>query len=1391
MLKRFVTETLVLAALLLFVPGPGDARTPDDEPGVWIVELSDPPTTQFRGGTVQGLTSSGTGEVKAMAATSPLVTGEPKLRIQSPEVREYVAYLDERRANVLYQASGKLGRALQPRWVYRHALNGFAVELSAGEAARLRALPGVRSVTREVVQYLQTDAGPQWINAPEMWSGSTGAPNPNQGEGTVLGVIDSGVNWDSIFFDVSQPGVPPVTNPRPGFLGLCADGTLPDACNAKLIGIYDFTDEGSNGFDPDGHGSHVASTAVGLPLSFNLDFGSGNIPFSTSGVAPRASFIMYKACQAPDDGSGGFTCPGSATTAAIEQAITDGVDAVNFSIGGPPFDPWSLQGNQRAFLNMRIAGVVPVTSAGNDGPNEFTVGSPANVPWALSVANATHGRILANRLVDVTGGPFALGTLAGEGISQGTAGTRPIVHARDFGNALCGIGTAELAPDCAGNTGATNPFPPGTFNGEIVVCDRGVYGRVEKGKNLLLAGAGGMILANTDDQGESTAADEHCLPATHVGDTTGDRLRDWLASGSGHRGRLTGTARFVDPDRAGRLNSSSSRGPSFGAPDVMKPNVTAPGTNVLAAGTQINATGDGPGADAANQILFLTGTSMSSPHVAGATLLLRKAHPDWGVDQVISALETTAAPGIVTNGDGSTARVIDRGAGGIQVDQAARIGLYLATSEQAFLNANPALGGDPGALNLPGVFSDNCVGSCSFTRTVTALGNGSWAVTTEGELEISATPSSFTLNAGQTRQIQITIEPGTARIGDFGAGAVVLTPTSGDFSTQRLPVGAKVSAGVVPAPLAIQGDGNRGRDQITFPELIPIDELVIRTSPLVRPEQRAPRLARDSTNGDPFDGGSGVITELLEVPADALLLHAETFTSPANDIDLFVGRDLNGDGLASEDEQVCESRSGDDTELCDVNQPQAGTWWILVQNWEDSGQLGARDEAPFEFAVLSESTDPSLVSFGPGKHSGGPLTVPVYWDQPAMQRDERWLGVVAASTSPDELANIGSVAVSVTRTGVNAPAETALFNGQTQPVVVPGGTSHELLYFDVPPSVTRLDVDVQGTIGNVRIARRPFEELVASIPATPPAPAATLVQATESGNGWSAVIDGNVQAGRYFVVLENTDAVERRVEVTVTAQEGTAITARRGLWGPAARAISQGMDWQQGGGGRFGVWYTYDEDGAPTFYITDTVPVTSESSFFKAALFRATSDDQRLKLNSVGTAQVTAIGQDRFMFAWQLNGFHGAEMFRPVAGTSCPTVDGQVQPLLGHWFSPGVPSGGATLLITDGTEAWIRYYYDDSDTPRWVLADTPVADSGALGGGLEEVMEVLDFRGFCIYCDVAPVSNEVVGLLGRDFSAGPTVREVTDVVAGPPIDSSLTNDRPLSMISSPLSCPNS
>ncbi|MDT8410049.1 MAG: S8 family serine peptidase [Wenzhouxiangellaceae bacterium] len=1398
MKKTILFHLAAMTVLLAIVSTPGWSRpvdSRDGDPGIWLVELVDPPSVEFEGGTRMSLNAQGVRVAKAFEATAPAATGARRLDTRTAAVQRYVDYLDSQRSTVLAGASEELGITLKPRFVYRHLRNGFAARMSADQARRLASLPSVRSVTPDTMMYVQTDAGPQWLGAPRLWNGSTGAPNPNQGEGTVLGVIDTGVNWESLFFDLSQSSVP-VSNPRGRFFGLCNDASLDIPCTDKLIGVYDFTDEGTNGFDPDGHGTHTASTAVGLPLSFGLPFGSFNFNFQTSGVAPRASLISYKACQAPaDSGPGNFECPGSATSAALEQAIVDGVDAVNFSIGGPGFNPWSLGGNQRAFLNLRDAGIVPVTSAGNSGPVDGSVGSPANTPWVVAVANASHGRIAGSRLVETSGGAGPLAAMVGESDTVGTNTVRPIVHARDLGFALCGTGPAELGPSCSENSGASNPFPPGTFNGEIVVCDRGNYGRIEKGKNVQAAGAGGMILANTAEQGEATDADTHCLPATHVGADDGDRLRNWLATGSGHRGRLGGAERVVDPDRAGLINRSSSRGPASGSPDTMKPNVTAPGTRVLAASTQLDAAGTGPGADAALQVAFLSGTSMSSPHVAGAALLLRASHPEWGVDEIISALETTADASMVRQSDGAPARVIDRGAGGVQVDRAAQIGLYLPVSRAEFVNANPAVGGDPGKLNLPGVFSDGCEDVCSFTRTVRALGPGTWSVSTDGELAIEVSPASFSLQQGQQQQLQITIRAGATPFGRWGAGSIILDTPNPNFIRQRLPVGILVSGGSIPESRSFATETNRGRGSLELSNLLAVSELVIRTSALVRPEARTPMLQEDPTPFEAFDDEVGTSTELFEVDQGSILLFAQTFASSSQDVDLFVGRDDNGNGQADEFEERCSSRSFDDLEFCRIDEPEAGSWWVRVQNFADpdSSDSGTSDSAPFEFAVFAEQRDPSLVAFGPGIHPGGPLSIPVYWDQPAMLRNQRWVGAIGLASSPDFVANIGSVVVDITRTGRNAPADRALFNERAEPIVIAAGTEHRRLFIDVPPTAVSIEIDIAGDIDAASLGFLEFDALADSVPLTPPAPDAVLAASEARPGGRRLVFTAppgeRLDAGRYFVVLENNGSSETALSVTASVTEAERVEQQRGLWSAANRnpGIRQGLDWQVGGpGNSFALWYTFDEAGLPTYYITDSVQRPGDSSYFNAVLFRATSNNERQTLSVIGEVQITGIGDYEMMYAWRINGQHGAEMFDPIHDSDCPIVDGEPLQLLGHWFSPDTAAGGATVLVTDISEAWLRYYFDATGQPRWIFADIELPPTIEDGNR----MEVLDVRGWCIYCEPVPIVDEVVGTLERRFFDQFSLREVTSFVSGPPLDTSVDIDRQLFRLSNIAACTN-
>jgi hypothetical protein len=460
-----------------------------------------------------------------------------------------MTYLASRHQEFVAEATTLLGREIKITYRYRTATNGMAIDISESEAVLLSRSPLIRSIVPDYQLQIETYAGPPWIGAESIWYGDAGIQA--RGEGVLVGVIDTGINWDHPSFeDPAGDGYKHI-NPFGGYLGLCELEEV--NCNDKLVGVYDFVtdnpatedvvEENTNGKDNHNHGSHTASTAAGNPVNV---FVNGAINSQVSGVAPRANIISYRVCYQGEPASAdAAACDSSATLQAIGQAITDGVDVLNYSVGGAPRDPWTFGSVDRAFLNARNAGIYTATSAGNDGPNPGTVGSPANAPWVKAVGNATHNTLPGSAIQNMTGGNTTPpGDIVGASLTGGT-GKLVIVHAKDYGSALCGEGPAESQPTCAGNTGASSPW--GTekvFNGEIVVCDRGTYGRVEKGKNVLLAGAGGYVLANTAasvaELGDTIVADDHCLPGVHVEKDDGDELRAWLDSGSGHGASLSG-----------------------------------------------------------------------------------------------------------------------------------------------------------------------------------------------------------------------------------------------------------------------------------------------------------------------------------------------------------------------------------------------------------------------------------------------------------------------------------------------------------------------------------------------------------------------------------------------------------------------------------------------------------------------------------------------------------------------------------------------------------------------------------------------------------------------------------------------------------------------------------
>lgn len=633
-------------------------------------------------------------------------------------------------------------------YTYDNVIHGFATRLTASEAKSLEKQPGILSVLPEVRYELHTTRTPSFLGLDQ---NANLFPQSDSTNDVVIGVLDTGVWPESKSYDDTGMGPIPAS-----WKGICQTGTnfTSANCNRKLIGARYFSDgyeatlgpidetkESKSPRDDDGHGTHTSSTAAGSVVTGASLFGYAS--GTARGMAPHARVAIYKVCWI-----GG--CFSSDILMAMEKAIDDNVNILSMSLGGGMSDYYRDSIAIGAFAAMQ-KGILVSCSAGNAGPGSYSLSNVA--PWITTVGAGTLDRDFPAYVSLGNGKNFS-----GVSLYRGAdlpAKMLPFVYA----------GNASKVSN--GNLCMTGTLIPEKVKGKIVLCDRGVNPRVQKGSVVKEAGGAGMVLANTAANGEELVADAHLLPASAVGEKSGDAIKSYLISDPNPTVTVLfeGTKVGIEPSPV--VAAFSSRGPNSITPQILKPDVIAPGVNIIAGWS--GAVGPTGLSEDGRRVGFniVSGTSMSCPHVSGLAALLKGAHPDWSPAAIRSALMTTAYTAY-KNGKmledlatGKSSTPFDHGAGHVDPVSALNPGLVYDLGPEDYLNFLCALN-----FSNSEIFSlSKSNFSCDSTKkySIGDLNYPSFAVVFETQLEGGA-------NGGKSTGSSTSVIKHTRTVTNVGGG---------------------------------------------------------------------------------------------------------------------------------------------------------------------------------------------------------------------------------------------------------------------------------------------------------------------------------------------------------------------------------------------------------------------------------------------------------------------------------------------------------------------------------------------------------------------------------------------------------------------------------------------
>ena len=985
----------------------------------YIIQLADKPVATY------------TGTVSGLPATKP-ADGQ-RLNVDATDVQNYINYLETKQADVMSTVS-----AAQVTHDYKVVFNGFAAMLTDSEVRALKKNAGVANITADSVMQLDTNYTPSFLglNAPGgLWSqlGGQGAA----GEDIVIGIVDSGI-WpeNPSFADrVDAGGVPSHSGatlaygaPPASWKGSCVtgEGFAVANCNNKLIGARYFKspaqtlhwteflsarDSVAGAEGSGGHGTHTASTAGG---NANVKVVNGNLTLgSVSGIAPRARVAAYKVCWT-DGVSGKNGCATANSVAAIEQAVKDGVNVINFSIGPTAGGGSFSEATEVAFLGAASAGVFVATSAGNSGPTSAAPAPTAHIsPWLTSVGNSTHNRLFV--------GDAALGngmTMTGASSNANTASSTMILS-RDAG--FDGVPVTDNLLRCFGSTDAVAALlDPAKVSGKILVCDRGANVLVNKSANGKTAGALGVIIANVTGGADTIINQAHSVSTVHLKAADGNALKAYMDANPGLASATLGNLRgVVDPTvLAPQMAGSSSRGPNVANANIMKPDLAAPGTDILA-GVTADLSRDERNAVAAGAIAptnwaFYSGTSMASPHVAGLAALLKQKYPNWTPAAIKSALMTSAS---MTKPDGqngavawdSSARTTGtlpwgQGSGQVTPNGAANPGLVYDATEidyarflcgvgaGVYSNATcTAIGTIPAYnLNLASITAANVLGSLTLTRTVTNVGPATSTFNASAALPgytVDVQPASLVLAAGQKGTFKVKLTRSTAPMNTWVYGSLVW---SDGVSTVRSPLTARGTA--LAAPLNVASEESTGSKVFTIGTGF-TGAMTSVKSGLLPATQETRTVGPAGTNSTVYTaacragGGAGVNVHQLTIPAGTMharfaLYDEDTAGGADSDLDLIVVTPAN---------TLLSSGNGGSNERVEMSNPAAGTYKVCVIGYEPFN--GSAEYKLSSWVLAPNAVNGNFKALLPAiAYVGGTATVNLSWS--GLDAGKRHLGAL-------------------------------------------------------------------------------------------------------------------------------------------------------------------------------------------------------------------------------------------------------------------------------------------------------------------------------------------------------------------------------------------------------------